>query len=310
MNIRQYQSPEAFKHSLETRIRQTVAKTKMDMGRFRQLLVFDRFLARIFAEFGEQAVLKGGMVLELRLERARMTRDVDLRMSGEPSELFDRLRNAVHRDLGDFLTFDIEPDSNHPTIEGDGIVYEGQRFRAEGHLAGKLYGTPFGVDIAFGDVLLGDPEKVEGSRFLDFIGITPATFRVYPRETHIAEKIHAYTLPRERENSRVKDLADIALLAQLGRYEAQRMSEALERTFAFRASHDLPDRLPEPPTSWPPVYERLAAMNKLPWRDLGAVLLAARAFIDPVLRGEWGIWDPDAWVWSQHPMRSIDDEQL
>jgi hypothetical protein len=35
----------------------------------------------------------------------------------------------------------------------------------------------------------------------------PATrLRLYPRETHVAEKLHAYTLPRRRENSRVRDL--------------------------------------------------------------------------------------------------------
>ncbi len=39
------------------------------------MLVFDRFLARIREAFGEGAVLKGGLVLEVRLERARTTRD-------------------------------------------------------------------------------------------------------------------------------------------------------------------------------------------------------------------------------------------
>src|SRR5579883_3110659 len=49
------------------------------MGRFRQVLVFDRFLARLFEHFGDRAIAKGGVVLELRLSRARTTRDVDVR---------------------------------------------------------------------------------------------------------------------------------------------------------------------------------------------------------------------------------------
>ena len=42
--------------------------------------MFDRFLARIAVVLGDAATLKGGLVLELRLERARTTKDVDLRM--------------------------------------------------------------------------------------------------------------------------------------------------------------------------------------------------------------------------------------
>lgn len=267
------------------------------MGRFRQLLVFDRFLARIFTEFDQQAVLKGGMVLELRLERARMTRDVDLRMTGSPQELLEKLQRAGRRDLEDFLSFTVEADDDHPTIDGEGAVYEGQRFRVEARLAGNLYGMPFGLDVAFGDVLLGEPELIEGSRFLDFIGVSPSILRVYPRESHLAEKIHAYTLPRIRENSRVKDLADIALLAQAGPYDASRVRASLHLTFDFRRTHDLPERLPDPPLSWDKVYHRMASQNELPWRDLDTLLAAVRAFADPILSGRPGHWSVDNWTW-------------
>lgn len=299
MTSRQYQGPEAFKQALETRIRQAAAASRMDMGRFRQLLIFDRFLARVFAEFDDQATLKGGMVLELRLERARMTRDVDLRMSGNPDQLLERLQKAGRTELGDFLTFIVGPDSEHPTIEGEGAVYEGQRFRAEARVAGKLYGMPFGVDVAFGDVLLGEPEILVGSHFLDFIGVPPTSIRIYPRESHLAEKVHAYTLPRQRENSRVKDLADIALLAQSGPYDAARLLAALQQTFAFRQSHDLPEQLPNPPSGWPIIYARMAKENNLTWKDLDSLLVAARAFIDPVLSGKPGFWNPERWTWTE-----------
>src|SRR5687767_9657275 len=96
-----YATPDAFKHALETRIRHHAARSSVDMGHFRQLLVFDRFLARVFAELGERAVLKGGVVLELRLERARATRDVDLWLAGNPEHVLEQLRKAARRDLGD-----------------------------------------------------------------------------------------------------------------------------------------------------------------------------------------------------------------
>jgi hypothetical protein len=87
------------------------------MARFRQILVFERFLARVFAEFGDRVIVKGGVVLEFRLARARTTRDVDLRLVGSPDDLLGRLQAAGRRDLGDYLIFAIEIDREHPTIE-------------------------------------------------------------------------------------------------------------------------------------------------------------------------------------------------
>lgn len=117
---RNYASPEAFRQALEQRVR--AAAGASGMGRFRQLLVFDRFLARIFEHFGERAIAKGGVVLELRVERARTTRDVDVRLTGTTEALLVELQRAGRLDLGDFLTFLVEPDQAHPTIDNDGMV--------------------------------------------------------------------------------------------------------------------------------------------------------------------------------------------
>jgi hypothetical protein len=148
--IRTYASPAAFKQALEQRLRTSV-RTGAELARKRQILVFDRFLARIAAAFGDAATLKGGLVLELRLERARTTNDVDLRMTGSPDDILARLQGAARRDLGDFMTFEIGHDADHPEIRNDGMQYDGLRFRAQGRIAGRLYGQSFGVDVAFGD---------------------------------------------------------------------------------------------------------------------------------------------------------------
>jgi hypothetical protein len=87
MTVRTYASPEAFKQALEQRLR-TDAKTGAAFARKRQLLVFDRFLARVVAVLGDAAMLKGGLVLELRLERARTTKDIDLLLGVESSGRF------------------------------------------------------------------------------------------------------------------------------------------------------------------------------------------------------------------------------
>ena len=93
MTSRTYASPEAFKQALEQRLR-AAASSGAEFARKRQLLVFDRFLARIADVFGPAATLKGGLALELRLERARTTKDVDLRMLGSPEHVLTRLQQA------------------------------------------------------------------------------------------------------------------------------------------------------------------------------------------------------------------------
>jgi hypothetical protein len=249
MMVQTYASPPAFKQALEQRLKSS-SSSGVDFARRRQLLVFDRFLARIVAIFGTAALLKGGLALELRLERARTTKDIDLCITGSPATVLARLQEAGRQDLGDYMTFEVARDRDHPTIQNDGMPYEGLRFRAECRLAGKLYGQPFGLDIAFGDRILGDPETITTDDVLSFAGIAPSTIQIYPIETHIAEKLHAYTMPRARLNTRVKDLPDIALLAKIQPIEATRLRTALELTFNFRATHPLPSSLPLPPAAW------------------------------------------------------------
>jgi hypothetical protein len=297
MTIRTYSSPEAFKQALEQRLR-TSAKTGAAFARKRQLLVFDRFLARISAVLGDAATLKGGVALELRLERARTTKDIDLRMMGSTDGVLAKLQEAARRDLGDFMTFEVAPDDDHPEIQNNGMQYDGRRFRAECKLAGKLYGQPFGVDVAFGDPILGEPEVVAAEDVLAFAGIAPPTLRLYPIETHIAEKLHAYTMPRARPNSRVKDLPDLALLATAKAIEAKRLRIALEQTFAFRKTHALPAVLPEPLRAWVTPYAAMAREDQLAWPSLDDATRAAKAFLDPVLAGDVeATWNPTAWSW-------------
>jgi hypothetical protein len=85
MTVHQYATPLAFKQALEQRLRSSSA-TGADFARRRQLLVFDCFLARLSQVAGDTVTLKGGLALELRLARARTTKDVDLRMMGSSEE--------------------------------------------------------------------------------------------------------------------------------------------------------------------------------------------------------------------------------
>ncbi|HUU04162.1 MAG TPA: nucleotidyl transferase AbiEii/AbiGii toxin family protein [Myxococcota bacterium] len=297
MTERIYESPAAFKQALEHRLRSS-SESGVDFARRRQLLVFDRFLARVVQVMGDTVILKGGLVLEFRLERARTTRDIDLRLAGQPDDVLERLQQAGRLDLGDFLAFEVRPDPEHFRIQSDGMQYGGLRYRSEAKLAGKLYGQPFGVDVAFADPILGEPDTIVAQDVLGFAGVEPPTLRLYPVESQIAEKLHAYTLPRERENSRVKDLPDLALLAKIREINAHRLRLALDKTFAFRRTHAIPTSVPEPPNSWVEVYRRMAEDDDLEWGTLSELVTAVCAFLDPVLSGALaGRWVPAEWVW-------------
>ena len=297
MTTRRYKSPEAFKQALEQRLR-SASKSGTDFARRRQLLVFARFLARVAQVMGDTAILKGGLVLELRLERARTTRDIDLRLVGSPDDVLHRLQQAGRLDLGDFMTFEVRPDVEHPEVQNDGMKHDGLRYRTDGKLAGKLYGQPFGVDVAFADPILGEPDVTVTEDVLAFAGIAPPSVRLSPIESHIAEKLHAYTMPRGRENSRVKDFPDLALLAKVREIHGGHLRQALEHTFAFRQAHPLPTFVPAPPASWEKVYLRMAEEDDLEWRTLPALVTAVRVFLDPVLgSADVGTWIPSAWDW-------------
>jgi len=297
MTPRTYGSPESFKQALEQRLR-SATKTGAEFARKRQFLVFDRFLARMVAVFGDAVTLKGGLVLELRLECARTTKDVDVRLVGSPDDVLAKLWEVGRENLGDFMSFEVAPDKDHPEIQNDGMKYDGLRFRAECRLAGKIYGQPFGVDVAFGDPILGVPEVVVAEDVLAFAGVPPPTLRIYPIETHIAEKLHAYTMPRARPNSRVKDLPDLALLATAQPLDAKRVRTALEQTFAFRKTHPLPTAVPTPLDAWRTPYEAMAREDHLVWATLDDVTKAAQSFLDPVLAGGLdATWEPSAWTW-------------
>jgi hypothetical protein len=105
-------------------------------------------------------------------------------------------------------------------------------------------------------------------------------------------------LPRKRPNSRVKDLPDIALLASLKAVESERLRAALEQTFRFRKTHDVPAAVPAPLPTWEGPYEAMAREDELPWHTLADVTAAARAFLDPVLaHAAPATWDPENWRW-------------
>jgi hypothetical protein len=147
--------------------------------------------------------------------------------------------------------------------------------------------------------LVGPVETLSTPALLAFAGIPPTAVPCSPLTQQVAEKVHAYTRPRAGgQGSRVKDLIDILLIAGLGEMDGQVLHQALQATFATYRTHELPDHLPDPPSTWTTPLRRLAEEIGLDYQVPRDAAEAARCFLDPVLRSDTtGTWHPETWSW-------------
>lgn len=259
-----YKTATAFRRALEDRFRFLSQKEGTDIARLQKRVAFERLLARLFAKENQPWLLKGGYAMEMRLrDSARATRDIDLSIEDTVSlgaqgdilkTVMELLRDAAENDLEDWFTFRI----GKPTQDLNLAPTAGARYPVECLLDARTF-TKFHVDVGVGDVVLHSPEIIEGHDLLAFAGIRPVYVSMIPMSVQFAEKLHAYTLPREEaSNSRVKDLADLVLLIRSGLKADKRLTEALEATFKRRSTHPIPQKIPLPPSAWAATYRELA----------------------------------------------------
>jgi hypothetical protein len=268
---RQYASAGALRTALEARLLERAKRRDEDLQRLRRQVAFDRLLARLFGT--ETAVrgwvLKGGYALELRFRHARATRDLDLTVTASgigadsdgapPAMLHGQLVRAALARLQDFFVFEI----GDATLELDQAPEGGARFPVDARLDGRSFVT-FHVDVGVGDAVLEPVDEIAGEDWLGFAGIAPSVVPALSLEQHWAEKLHAYSRPREgRPNTRVKDLVDLVLLIERERLSGDRVRASVAVTFGRRRTHDVPQELPPPPSEWNRPFAALAAECQL-----------------------------------------------
>ena len=259
-----YKTPQALRTALETRLLELAKASGTDVQRLRRRVAFDRLLARMFSEQAGRPAwfLKGGYAIELRIETARTTKDIDLSIAARepisPRSLHRMVDDAASVDLADGFIFQI----GESILDLDASPQGGNRFPVQSHMAGRRF-VGFHVDIGIGDDLIEPTDRIEGEGWFDFAGLPRPEFRMISSEQQFAEKLHAYTRPRtDGDNSRVKDLVDLLLLMRT-QMEPPRLRENIERTFAHRATHAMPEELLPPPESWRERFSELAAQCSL-----------------------------------------------
>jgi hypothetical protein len=290
-----YQSGAAFRRALEDRLASQSAKTQMPLVRLRKLVVFDRFLARLVELGPDTWLLKGGLVLQLRLsQHARTTKDMDLLMLTTRGEVPEILTRAALLDLQDWFSFAVRSDT--AALPGPG--HGGLRFFVTALVAGRTFES-FHIDVGSGDPVIEPAEKIETPPLLAFAGIPPVTVPCYPLTQHLAEKVHAYVRPRATgESTRVKDLVDILLIAEHMMINGLDLRTAIQATFTAQGAGEPPPNLPAPPPSWALTFRRLAEEVGLSCTTLVKADRVARCFLDPILGGvAQGVWSPEKQGW-------------
>ena len=282
---RTYATAGAFRRALEERLKRASLTDQIDPNRLRRQVSFDRLLARLFREESAPWVLKGGYALELRFKAARSTVDIDLTVqrvaasaSSDQNQIVrEMLQSAADISLGDWFEFAVGPASMDLTA----APYGGARYPVEARMDERVFAR-FHLDAGVGDVVMRPLETIVCRDWLGFAGIESSRILMIAREQQFAEKIHAYTLPRNAANSRVKDLVDLALLIGSGGLDTQRVLEALRLTFERRGTHDLPASLVPPPADWQVPFHALAEECGLP-TDVAVVFAGVQKFVEEVL---------------------------
>lgn len=193
----------------------------------------ERFLYRLSrSPYADRFVLKGALLLLVWLgETIRPTRDADLLGFGDLSD------DTLMQIFVEVCKVEVEQDAM--TYYSDSVrlapiraedAYGGRRITLQAGLG--LARLRVQVDIGIGDVVTPAPEWLEYPSLLD---LPRPRLRAYPRETVIAEKLHAMVFLGSR-NSRMKDYFDLRALAREGVLDARLLGEAIAATFQRRGT--------------------------------------------------------------------------
>lgn len=315
-------TPAGFRTQLQQRLRNRAAEERVPVQRLQQRVAFERFLVRLTVDVSpvvapegssgplpnvrEDAaappriglwVLKGGFALELRYGwRQRPTMDLDLRAGVPLDDALRQLRAAISRARrDDHFTFELGTTGRQLQGAPGGAV----RVPVIARLAGVEFDR-FHVDLSSGDAIVGAPESLTGSDLLAFAGLPAVRFPVYPVAQHLAEKLHAYTLPRTEANTRTKDFVDLVVIAARDAVDGEALLASLRATFGARGTHTLPARFPAPDAAWQQPFQALASQTPLsPTTELAEGFKIATLFWEPVLNGAVaGLhWEPSPRSW-------------
>lgn len=231
---------EGIAKSVQARLVRHAKEAGLDSNLVLTRYGIERLLYRLSrSRHAEQFVLKGALLLLVWLgETLRPTRDADLLGFGD---LSDDALTGIFRDVcgvevePDAVTFDAHSVAIAPIREED--AYGGRRVTLRGQLGSAR--LTIQVDVGIGDAVTPEPQALDYPSLLD---LPRPRLRAYPRETVVAEKLHAMVLLGLR-NSRMKDYFDVRALLREGEMDERLLGRAIAATFKRRRTA-VPDGVP------------------------------------------------------------------
>lgn len=226
--------------SVHQRLLNLSLQRHVEFNQLLSLFAIERLLYRLTqSPHSNRFVLKGALLFMIwTVPNHRPTRDIDLLGFGDHSaialtQLFQEICTLPV--VEDGLIFD--PQSVQVREIREDQEYQGQRIELMAYLGRAR--LPLQIDIGFGDQVFPVPLETEYPTLLEF----PAPrLRIYPKESVIAEKVHAM-VTLDITNSRMKDFYDLWTLSRLFTFEGPIITHAIQATFARRQT-SLPTTVP------------------------------------------------------------------
>lgn len=278
---------EGLARSVQVRLARHARETGVDPNLVLTRYAVERFLYRLSrSPHAERFVLKGALLMLVWLgERLRPTSDADLLGFGDLTE------ESLARLLREVADQEVEPDAVEFVSDSVRVEpiraeddYGGWRATLQARVGAARMTVQ--VDVGIGDAVTPEPEWLD---YPGLLNMPRPRLRAYPRESVVAEKLHAIVLFGTR-NSRMKDYFDLHSLAREGKVDATTLADAIAATFKRRETA-VPAEVPvgltdlfanEPATQ--AQWMAFLARNRLAATSLDEVLTRIRGLVSEPLR--------------------------
>lgn len=231
-------SRKALGQSVSARLLSLAQTQKKPYDKLLTIFLIERVVVRLITDpvLATNLIFKGGYVGVRIYESPRFTTDLDAVLRGlSQDEAMARIKDRLIDPALDAAWFEFHAETDLKTQN----PYGGRRLSYRAGLGEPPVNTKrvqvIDIDIGTGDPVTPAPVAAVTMAIL---GEGSLLWQVYPVETILAEKLHIL-ITRGEDNSRAKDLFDVALL--LPRADAQTLREALAATFAYRGDSLPPD---------------------------------------------------------------------
>jgi hypothetical protein len=270
----------------------------------------ERLLCRVAASaYADRFLLKGALLFSLWYgEPHRPTRNADLLGVGPADSdiLVATFREIAAIEMTDGVAFD--PDSVRAAATREDIEYGGIRVRISGQINNVRLALQ--IDVGFGDAVTPAAETAVLRTLLE--GLAPATLRVYPVYTVIAEKYQAM-VALGLANTRMKDFYDVAVIARRSELDGALLVRAVRATFERRGT-PLPQTAPVALTpefsnsdSKRKQWNGFLRKSSLPVCDLGETVALIATLLWPATQvavagtAATAVWDTRRLAWRKAP---------